>query len=408
MMHDDRAGGDPVTVMIVEDSRTQAEMLKSTLEKHGYHPVVAGNGRDALDMLNEVMPDVIISDVIMPVMDGYEFCRTVKNDDRFKHIPVILLTMLTDSKDVIYAMVSGADNFITKPYQGDYLVARLKKILSQKAAKEGSGPQNKPGDITLSGKQFTIPHDRQQIIEFLLSAYEAAVIQHQEVLTAQKHLSEANEEANLYLDIITHDINNVNTGALALTELLLMKVTPANKPLTQRLASSIHQSTEIIGNVSTIRKLHEKKEAIRPISLDDVIRSEILRVSTHRIRYSGTTARVSADTLLAQVFTNLLGNGIKFGGTNAEISVTVTDSSSDPGFVEVVITDNGPGISDEIKPVIFNRFRRGKNPKSGKGLGLFITRTLVESYGGTIWAEDRVPGSPENGTAIHLTLKKAG
>jgi signal transduction histidine kinase len=405
MIHDGTAGEKPVKVLIVEDSRTQAEILRSILEKHGYLPAVAENGREALDMLEEVSPDVIISDVIMPVMDGYEFCRAVKNDERYKDIPLILLTMLTDSKDVVYAMVSGADNFITKPYQGDYLVARVRKILAQKAEKTVSGDGETPADVILSGKHFTIPHDRRQIIEFLLSAYEAAVIQHQEVLTAQKRLSEANEEANLYLDIITHDINNVNTGALALTELLQMKTSEANKSLTTRLVSSINQSTEIIGNVSTIRKLHEKKEAMRAIPLDDVIRHEIRRFSSNRIEYSGTTARVMADTLLGQVFTNLLGNSIKFAGVNAEISLEVVDQ---PGQVEVIITDNGPGIAEDLKPVVFNRFRKGKNVKSGKGLGLFIARTLVESYGGTIWATDRDPKSPDKGTVIHFTLRKSG
>lgn len=394
----------PVRVLIVEDSRTQAEILKHTLEKHGYDPVVTENGREALDMLEEMRPDVIISDVVMPVMDGYEFCRTVKNDERFKDIPLILLTMLTDTRDVIYAMVSGADNFITKPYQGDYLVARVRKILAQKAAGRAGSGENIPVDVTLSGKNFAIPHNRREIIEFLLSAYEAAVIQHQEVLVAQKHLSEANEEANLYLDIITHDINNVNTGALALTELLLMKTGDASKPLAQRLAGSINQSTEIIGNVSTIRKLHEKKEALRPVNLDEVIRSEIQRYNFATITFAGTDARVTGDTLLGQVFTNLLGNSIKFTGDKAEIAVTVEDRRDN---VEVIVTDNGPGITDEMKPVVFDRFRKGKSGKSGKGLGLFIARTLVESYGGTIWAGDRVPGHPEKGAAVHFTLKKA-
>jgi DNA-binding response OmpR family regulator len=210
--------GNPVHVLIVEDSRTQAEMLKSTLEKHGYIATVADNGRSALEMIDAVNPDVIISDVVMPVMDGYEFCRTVKNDERYQHIPVILLTMLTDSKDVVYAMVSGADNFITKPCQGDYLVSRLKKIISQKKAGAASQLAERPIEFLLSGKKFSISHNRHQIIELLMSAYEAAVLQHQEVMTAQKKLADANEEANLYVDIINHDSNNVNSAAMELAE----------------------------------------------------------------------------------------------------------------------------------------------------------------------------------------------
>jgi signal transduction histidine kinase len=261
-----------------------------------------------------------------------------------------------------------------------------------------------PFDLNLWGKTFRITHSRHHIIEFLLSAYEAAVIQHDEVLNGQKRLSEANDEANLYLDIITHDINNVNTGASALAELLLMKSPESQKSLPLRLFNCINQSTEIIGNVSTIRKLHEKKEAMREIDLDEVIRNHIRRFSSSNIRYSGTRAHVMADNLLGQIFDNLFGNSIKFSGTAAELVVSVIDHSD---YVEVIIADNGPGIPDEMKPVVFDRFRKGKNPRSGTGLGLFITRTLFESYGGTIRAGDRVVGHPEQGAAMYFTLKKA-
>ena len=394
----------PVHILIVEDSRTQAEMLKSTLEKQGYLITLAENGRSALELIDSVNPDVIISDVVMPVMDGYEFCRTVKNDERYRHIPVILLTMLTDSKDVIYAMVSGADNFITKPYQGEYLVSRLKRILTQKKTLPVYPPAEPPTEFLLSGKKFSIAHNRQQIIELLLSAYEAAVQQHQEVLAAQKKLADANEEANLYLDIITHDINNVNTGAMALTELLVRKTGKSEKPLALRLETSINESTEIINNVSTIRRLHERREALKPMPLDDIVRNSLPQFQNSTIHYSGTTAVILADSLVRQVFINLIGNSVKFSGTRAVIDISVRDTGE---MVEVTVTDNGPGISDDMKPVIFDRFRKGKTTKSGKGLGLFIVRSLVESYGGRIWAGDAVSGKTDAGAAIHFTLKKA-
>ena len=276
-----------VKILVVEDSRTQAEMLKNTLESHGYTVTLAENGKAALDLLATARPDVIISDVVMPVMDGYEFCRTVKNDERYRHIPVILLTMLADSRDVIYAMVSGADNFITKPYQGEYLVSRLKKIISQKNALAASTPAEPPIDFQLSGKKFSISHNRQQVIELLLSAYEAAVLQHQEVLAAQKKLADANEEANLYLDIITHDINNVNSGAMALTELLVRKSRDAEKSLALRLETSINESTVIINNVSTIRRLHERREALKPMPLDEIVRDSIRQFPNTTVQLPG-------------------------------------------------------------------------------------------------------------------------
>lgn len=395
-------GQKPVKVLIVEDSHVQAELLRDTLIRHGYTPLVAENGKRALEMMSAVQPDAIISDVLMPVMDGYEFCRAVKSDDRYCHIPVILLTMLTDTQDVIHAMEAGADNFITKPYKGEYLISRLSSILDQGVTPPAGSDE--PVEILLAGKTYSLRLGRRQIIEFLLSSYEAAVLQHKEVLSAQGKLADANEEANLYLDIITHDINNVNTSALALTELLLMKSSDPDKAFVMRLIASINQSIEIIGNVSTIRRLHERREAIRTINLGDVINNEIRHFSTNQIRYDGTTALVSADTLVGQIFTNLIGNSVKFAGTNAEISITVQDSGA---MVEVVVSDNGPGIPDELKPAIFDRFKKGKNTKTGKGLGLFISRMLVECYGGKIWAEDRVVGEKDLGAAIHFTLKKA-
>jgi signal transduction histidine kinase len=394
----------PVRVLIVEDSCTQAEILKNTLVKHGYIPTLAENGKSALEMIGSVSPDVIISDVVMPVMDGYEFCRTIKNDERYRHIPVILLTMLTDSRDVIYAMVSGAANFITKPYQADYLVPRLKRILSQKNEMPASRQKEPPVEFLLSGKKFSISHDRRQIIELLLSAYEAAVLQHHEVLTAQKNLAEANEEANLYLDIITHDINNVNSGALALTELLVKKTEKSAGNLALRLETSINESTEIINNVATIRRLHERQEALNPVPLDEIIRHSIQQFQNTTIRYAGTDAVILADSRVRQIFINLIGNCVKFAGTRVVIDTSVKDEGE---MVRVVVADNGPGIPDEVKPAIFDRFRRGKTTESGKRLGLFIVRSLVEIHGGRIWAQDTIHGRADAGAAIHFTLKKA-
>ena len=396
--------GDHVKILIVEDSRTQAEMLKSLLISHGYVPSVAENGRAALDIIGTVNPDAIISDVVMPVMDGYEFCRMVKNDNRYRHIPVMLLTMLADSKDIAYALVSGADNFITKPYQGNYLVSRLKKVLQRAKSTPLTDVAEPPFTITLSGKSFTITHNRQHIIDLLLSAYEAAVLQHDELISSQKKLAEANSEANLYLDIITHDINNVNTGCLALAELMCMRAPEQDRAFALRLLTSINQSNEIIGNVSTIRRLHERREALKAVKLDDVIQNERLRYQNTPIRYAGTDVVVAGDSLIGQIFTNLIGNSIKFAGTKAEIDILVKDLGD---MVEITVSDNGPGVSDEMKPTIFDRFKKGKSAKSGKGLGLFIARSLVEGYGGRIWAGDSVPGKHEAGTSIHFTLKKA-
>jgi two-component system, NtrC family, sensor kinase len=230
------------------------------------------------------------------------------------------------------------------------------------------------------------------------------VLQHHELQNAQKKLADANDEANLYLDIITHDINNVNSGAMALAELLLRKSGESEKSLALRLEASISESTEIISNVSTIRRLHERREALKPLLLDDIIRNSIQQFQNTTIHYPGTSAVILADSLVRQVFINLIGNSVKFSAARGVIDISVQETEE---MVEVAITDNGPGIPDDLKPVIFDRFRKGKTARSGKGLGLFIVRSLVESYGGRIWAGDAIPGRSDSGTSIHFTLKKA-
>ena len=155
------------------------------------------------------------------------------------------------------------------------------------------------------------------------------MLQHQEVLTAQKKLADANEEANLYLDIITHDINNVNSGAMALTELLVRKSRDAEKTLALRLETSINESTVIINNVSTIRRLHERREALKPMPLDEIIRDSIRQFQNTTIHYPGTTAVILADSLVRQVFINLIGNSAKFSGTRAVIDIAVQDVGRD-------------------------------------------------------------------------------
>jgi signal transduction histidine kinase len=107
---------------------------------------------------------------------------------------------------------------------------------------------------------------------------------------------------------------------------------------------------------------------------------------------------------MPEIFMNLIGNALKFGGTDIQIVIGVVPGQDE---VEVSVKDDGPGISDSLKPLLFKKFQRGSTSKSGKGLGLYIVRMLVERYGGRVWVEDAISGTPESGTVIKFTLKKA-
>ncbi|WP_292518581.1 PAS domain-containing sensor histidine kinase [Methanoculleus sp.] len=220
-------------------------------------------------------------------------------------------------------------------------------------------------------------------------------------IRAEKELRTARDEANLYLDIMAHDINNANAIALGYADLLVEGLEGTERQMVQKLRSGINQSIEIIQNVSTIRQLHSHKTATRPIDLDAVIRAEIARHPDARIIYRERPVSVMADDLLPEVFANLVGNSIKFGEPGVMVTIQVDNEEA---FVRVSVEDTGPGVPDAVKPTLFTRFARGTNRRSGKGLGLYITRMLVVRYGGSIRVEDRVPGRPEEGAAFRFTL----
>ncbi len=161
-------------ILIVEDSLTQAEKLKYFLLQNQYNPSIVNNGVEALEYLKDYKPLLIISDIIMPVMDGYEFCKRVKSDNRLKHIPVILLTSLNEARDIINGLQVGADSFIRKPYDEKYLLARIHYILTNLELRKSEKVQLGM-EISLGGERHFISSERQQILDLLISTYEQAV-----------------------------------------------------------------------------------------------------------------------------------------------------------------------------------------------------------------------------------------
>ncbi|WP_128692522.1 sensor histidine kinase [Methanoculleus taiwanensis] len=220
----------------------------------------------------------------------------------------------------------------------------------------------------------------------------------------QERLEAASREANLYLDLMTHDINNANAVALGYTEVLEELAGDAEREYVRRVRVGIEQSSAIIAGVSRLRSLRDPEARLRPVNLDAAIRTAIGHYPGAHVRYTGTAVTVWADDLLPEVFGNLIGNALKFGGTDVAITIGVEERD---GEVTVVVGDTGPGIPDALKDAVFNRFQRGESREPGSGLGLYISRMLVERYDGDIRAENRVPGDTGAGTAILVRLKPA-
>ncbi|MDK2890524.1 MAG: hypothetical protein PWR21_1156 [Methanoculleus sp.] len=244
---------------------------------------------------------------------------------------------------------------------------------------------------------------RLQASEETIREYSGHLEEQVEARTAE--LQESTERANLYLDIMTHDIRNTINIASLYTALLTGELEGEQRDYTEKVQKSLNKSIEIIRNVNTIRQIREEAAVLGPVALDPVVRAEIEHFPDVRITYAETAARVIADDLLSEVFTNLIGNAVKFGGPAVEVTIRVEEHGED---VLVSVEDTGPGILDEKKPYLFTRFGAGEGEKSGLGLGLYICRMLIERYGGRIRADDRVEGRPECGAAIRFTLRRAG
>lgn len=180
-------------ILVVEDSSTQAEKLKYILEENGFRVSIAANGKEALELLRKKKPAIVISDVLMPEIDGYELCRKIKKDENLKDIPVILLTALSDTKDVLKGLQANADNFITKPYDEKYLISRVQHILINRELRGGERLQSGV-EVYFSGQKYLITSERQQILDLLLSTYDAAVLQNLELIKTRDQLNALNEQ----------------------------------------------------------------------------------------------------------------------------------------------------------------------------------------------------------------------
>ncbi|HMK46275.1 MAG TPA: sensor histidine kinase [Methanocella sp.] len=226
-------------------------------------------------------------------------------------------------------------------------------------------------------------------------------------------ITDEKNRAELYLDIMGHDINNLNQ--VALTNLDLIKgdenlTEDQNETLSDAL-NSVKGSAAIIDNVRKIQAIAQEKPSMQPEDLDEIIKECVAEAPkpaeyTVKINYSPRPgSMVMGTTLLKEVFNNLIANAIKHAGRDVTIDIRIDEVvRAGKKFYEVSIADNGPGIPDALKPKLFARFQRGDTKAHGKGLGLFIVKSLVETVGGNVTVEDRVPGDYTQGARFIVSL----
>jgi signal transduction histidine kinase len=232
---------------------------------------------------------------------------------------------------------------------------------------------------------------------------------------AEEELKDAKAQAELYLDLMGHDINNMHQIALGYLE--MARDIPASGERNEFLDKSVEvlqRSTQLIKNVRKLQKLHEgvfqTQEVDVPAVLRDVQREfGALPDKTVTLDLNGFKhCQVRASELLYDVFSNLVSNAIKHTGEKASILMEL-DVVKEEGYryCRVVVEDDGPGIPIDFKAIIFNRALKGTTKAKGMGLGLYLVKSLVESYGGRVWVEDRVPGDHSQGARFVVLLPAA-
>lgn len=194
------ATSEAATILIAEDSPTQAEQLRWLLEEHGFKVCAARDGEQAIAMAREVHPAIIVSDVVMPKVDGYNLCRAIRGDRALEHIGLILLTTLSSTNDVFAGLAAGADDFVVKPCDDDQLIQRVHHLLANKPRRKHT-EREAPLDVEIGDNRFTITSTRQQVTNFLVSTYEQAITLNEQLHRQTKELQRSNDMVNAIYEL---------------------------------------------------------------------------------------------------------------------------------------------------------------------------------------------------------------
>ncbi|MDO8262353.1 MAG: response regulator [Gallionella sp.] len=220
-------------ILIVEDSKVEAELLRRILVRAGYRVMQAKNGEEGLQALREHPCALVMSDIQMPLMNGYELCREIKRDEALWAIPVILVSSLSEPEDILESLNVGADSYITKPYVETNLLERVRSLLATAIRQR---QVEEPLEVEYGGKRHTITAGSQQMLNLLLSVYENSLIQNRELLHIQNQLNLLNESLDEKVRERTAELRQVLEQTITAIALTLEKRDPYTAGHQRRVA----------------------------------------------------------------------------------------------------------------------------------------------------------------------------
>jgi signal transduction histidine kinase len=432
-----------IRILIAEDSAVQAETLRRVLAREGYIVSVARNGAEGLAKATELAPDLVISDIIMPEMDGFELCSNIKTDEKLRSIPVILLTSLSDPQDVIRAVQCGADQFVNKPYDEKHLFATMEHLLHDENLHDRE--ENQKGiHISYRDEKYLITSNRRQILNLLLSTYETAMAKNLDLIKTQDQLKSLNddleemvnnrtialqaknEELNAVLQqlwqaaklatmgelasSIAHELNN----PLATVSLRIESLTAqtSQDDSRRRELVIIGQEVERMGNLVTnlLQFSRRSQQQISTVDVREEIEKTFELMEYHLRKNNVKVIRefvpdvpfIHADRQqLRQLFLNLFTNAGDAMPQGGSLTVRVM-ARPEVKQVYIEIADTGVGIPPEILPKVMEAFFTTKPEGKGTGLGLAICRRVAQEHQGTFDIVSE--GIPGKGTRVCIAL----
>lgn len=350
------------TVLIVDDEQVARELIEGFLYSEGYNLVFAPNGIEVLTHIETINPDVILLDVMMPIIDGFEVCRRLKADERWRHIPIILVTALVNKEDLVTGFAAGANDFLRKPVSELELRARVRSMVRIKQ-------QYDQLEATLRLRENLaqmIVHDVRNPLSAIMGYSELLLVKNAGVTENLTEINEIKKQAH-YLDSFLNDL------------LMLTKV-EADQPILNQSwveMSQIIQQTErthkIIAESRKIKLVFELPAGSHPVYLD--------------------------VNMFQRLLDNLISNALKFSPARSTVTVRVeypepNNEASSPLHLRIRVLDEGPGIAPEHYERIFDKFEIVDLKLRGVlqvGLGLAFCKMVAQAHGGCIFVEPNIP-----------------
>ncbi len=359
---------DKGTLLIVDDFPANLSILFSYLRGFGFHVNIAESGEDALEEILYSKPDIILLDVMMPGIDGYETCRRLKANQETCDIPVIFMTALSDTADKLKGFKMGAVDYITKPVQQEELLARITTHL------------------TLSRLQKTLEKQRLE-------------------------LQQQNNELEAFAHTVAHDLKNPFSSIFSLCDILQENFTSMpnkeNLEIIDTIQQLSHKSINIIDSLLLLASARNQEVRMEPIStMGNIINQVRERLAPMIKEYQGEimtpttwpTTALGYPPWIEEVWMNYISNGLKYGGKSPRLELGAT---AENGYFRFWIRDNGQGLTEEEQSHLFIPFSRMSQVGiEGHGLGLSIVQRIIEKCGGQVGVESQVG----QGSTFYFTL----